>query len=621
MKKIALLMAAALALFASCSNSADGGGSGGGGANKRISVKNFSKYKAIGVASKSGRSGNIAAGISASASSSEVEGVDEHLVGQDSDGIIEDVSLEENGQDKAMNERPLQFYKAFKRFVFFMYWPEGGSHPDHGKLLSRPTSFFWRKYETAEKFTDIYEPMLVMDKSNGIIYEIDNSADQTDAAYKWGPLSEPDSYSKAVEYGDRFYIQYTNHQTNKLNYYALRFVGNQLQETYIVKNAVKSSYDNIFVDRFGNLFTEGTNKNVKYYMSLGGSKKKISCAANLHAYSSNNPLQSVWYVPDGTFEIVDGYNPRPTNYQSYGNYSYPNSDNYLDAMEPKLYSPLFMGANGYVYLACKDSSSRTKAYKRLNANCELEVCDWVPEESQEYDFNTDEFLIEIGDAKYYYVPSFTYAKTSFNDVYIDAGITKTFTALNSSGQTAKVRKYDFDTKSYVAEYIPVDIKFSRCQVSSPKKGGKLYKVQYSDGAKDKYTVSEIPLQNFTPSKVEPYKYGKNTFAATKKHFFLINDGDLVVFNIEDGTKDSACCKDDMVYQTVCFDEDSGIICYTGQSLSSNANITGTIDDNGYKTETSTSYEIKYLSPVNMPKESADTTDSTDSTGSTELTEN
>lgn len=618
MKKIVLLMAAAaLAFFASCSNSADGGGSGG--ASKRISVRNYSKYKAIGVASKSGRSGNIAAGISAS--SSEAEGVNEHLVGQDSDGIIEDVSLEENGQDKAMNERPLQFYKAFKRFVFFMYWPDGNYLPDYGKLLSSPLYFSSRKYETAEKFTDIYEPMLVMDKSNGMIYEIDNSnsTDELDASYKWRPLSDPDSYSKAVEYGDRFYIQYTNHNSSKLNYYALRFVGNQLQETYIVKNAVKSSYDDIFVDRFGSLFTKGTNKNVKYYMSLGGSKKKISCAANLHAYSSNNPLSNVYYFPDGTFEI--GWPPSNTNYKDIcsGDYNYATHQN-LDVMEPKLYSPLFMGANGYVYLACKDSSSRTKAYKRLNANCELEACDWVPEESQEYDFYPDEFLIEIGDAKYYYVP-YVSSENTFNDVDIDAGITKTFTALNSSGQTAKVRKYDFDTKSYVEEYIPVDIKFSRCQVSSPKKEGKLYKVQYSDGAKDKYTVSEIPLQNFTPSKVEAHKYGKNTFAATKKHFFLINDGDLVVFNIEDGTKDSACCKDDMVYQTVCFDEDSGIICYTGQSLSSNANIAGTIDDNGYKTETSTGYEIKYLSPVNMPKESADTTDSTDSTGSTELTEN
>ena len=615
-KWIAALAVCAVFGLASCSNSADGGGSGGGGANKRISVKNFSKYKAIGVASKSGRSGNIAAGISAS--SSEAEGVNEHLVGQDSDGIIEDVSLEENGQDKAMNERPLQFYKAFKRFVFFMYWPDGNYLPDYGKLLSSPSYFSYRKYETAEKFTDIYEPMLVMDKSNGMIYEIDNSnlADELDAVYKWRPLSESDSTSKAVEYGDRFYIQYTNYNSSKLNYYALRFVGNQLQETYIVKNAVKNSYDDIFVDRFGSLFTKGTNKNVKYYMALDGSKKKISCAANLHAYSSNNPLSSVQYYPDGTFEI--GWHSN-TDYKQYNSYN-SNSDDYLDAMEPKLYSPLFMGANGYVYLACKDSSSRTKAYKRLNANCELEVCDWVPEESQEYDFYPDEFLIEIGNAKYYYVP-YVSSENTFNDVDIDAGITKTFTALNSSGQTAKVRKYDFDTKSYVAEYIPVDIKFSSCQVSSPKKGGKLYKVQYSDGAKDKYTVSEIPLKNFTPSKVDPYKYGKNTFAATKKHFFLINDGDLVVFNIEDGTKDSACCKDDMVYQTVCFDEDSGIICYTGQSLSSNANIAGTIDDNGYKTETSTSYEIKYLSPVNMPKESADTTDSTDSTGSTELTEN
>ena len=69
----------------------------------------------------------------------------------------------------------------------------------------------------------------------------------------------------------------------------------------------------------------------------------------------------------------------------------------------------------------------------------------------------------------------------------------------------------------------------------------------------------------------------------------------------------------MVYQTVYYDEDSDKICYFGQSLSSNANITGTIDDNGNKTETSTIYEIKYLSPVNMPEESEDLTESTGST--------
>ena len=218
--------------------------------------------------------------------------------------------------------------------------------------------------------------MLVMDKSNGMIYEVDNSADEYDALYKWTAFIG-DSFSSTVEYGDRFYIQYTNHQTNKLNYYALRFVGNQLQESYIVKNAVEKSYQDIYVDRFGSLFTKGTNENVKYYMALDGSKKKINCADNLHAYSSNERLTSVCYYPDGTFSI--GYNPP--------NPSYPYHVYLIDAMRPKLYSPLFMGANGYVYLACDDASSREKIYKRYNANGQLEFCDWVPEESQEYDFD------------------------------------------------------------------------------------------------------------------------------------------------------------------------------------------------------------------------------------------
>ena len=601
MKKIVLLMAAAaLAFFASCSNNSDNGGIGGlgWGGGKRISVRNYSKYKAIGAASKFGRSGNIAAGISANSSGNDTEGVDEHLVGQDSNGNVEDLSLEENGQDKAMNERPLQFYKAFKRFVFFMYWPVGSNiHPNYGKMLAAPSCFSFRIYETAEKYIENYEPMMVMDKSNGMIYEVDNSADTDDAWYKWRQLSEPDSFSEAVEYGDRFYIQYTNHQTNKLNYYALRFVENQLQESYIVKNAVENSYQDIYVDRFGSLFTKGTNENVKYYMALDGSKKKINCADNLHAYSSNERLTSVFYYPDGTFSI---------GYASYPNHVYD-----IDAMRPKLYSPLFMGANGYVYLACDDASSREKIYKRYNANGQLESCDWVPEESQEYDFNTDEFLIAIGNAKYYYVPV---DGDAFNSVNI-VNANKTCAVLDSNGQAVKVQKYDFDTGSLASEYIPVGLTFSRFDVSSPKKRGALYKVQYSDGDKDKHTVSEIPLQGFTPSSLSSYQYksNKDFFAATKKHFFIVNDGDLVVFNLEDGTKDSACSKSDMVYQTVYYDEDSDKICYFGQSLSSNANITGTIDDNGNKTETSTIYEIKYLSPVNMPEESEDLTESTGST--------
>ncbi len=654
MKKIVLLMAAAaLVLFMSCSNSSGGGdGSGGSGETvnvksdllgKNILVKDFSKYSAIGAASsKAGASGNIAAGISANTSSDSDAEKNAHLVGQDSDGNVEDLSLETEGQGSDLNQRPLQFFRAFKRFVFFMYWPKqpennqnsnGGyyvgpsfSYPDYGKLLNSP------QYFTSPSGFDpktgvisyTYEPMFVLDKSNGKIYAIDtdegnNSNYSSSSSSKWsclyyntGSNSNSGLYNSSIaDCGDRFYIRYTSYNysssgmpsTSTINLYGLKLTDNQLQESYIVKNGDMNLFGEMYVDRFGNLFVNGSsnssNSNIKYYMAFDGSKTKINCADNLHVYNSDSSLYSVYYNPDETFT----YNYSSTADCIYYAKVYETSSNYyLDAMEPKLCTPLFMAANGYVYQADKESSSRAGVYKRYNADGQLEACDWVPEGSQEFYFTPDELVKEDATVNYYFV-AYSYS-TNFNNSY--GGLSKTFEnlqLLNSSGQPAKVKKYDFTNSRFTDEEIPVVLKSYKAEyysysTDSYKSPNTIYKVQFTDSSKDQFTVTAIPLEGFDTSNSYYYYYGCNNYAVTKKHIFFIKDGDLIAYNIENGKKDASCSRSNMIFGTVYPSEDPSKINFTATSLTDNSSIRGSIDDNGNMSKSSTSYEIKYLSPIN-----------------------
>ena len=652
MKKIVLLMAAAaLALFMSCSNSSGGGdGSGGSGGavnvksdllGKNILVKDFSKYSAIGAASsKSGASGNIAAGISANTSSDSDAEKNAHLVGQDSNGNVEDLSLETEGKGSDLNQRPLQFFRAFKRFVFFMYWPKvpetnqnsnGGSYApigyistDYGKLLNSPQYISVPSgYDPKTGTTSYtYEPMFVLDKSNGKIYALDTSEGNSSSypsssSSKWSCLyyntgSNSVSYSSNIaDGGDRFYICYTSYNysssgmpsTSTINYYVLTLTDNQLQESYIVKDVDSTLFYGMYLDRFGNLFVNGGtntgNNNVKYYIASDGKKTKINYADNLHVCNSDSSLYSVYYNSDETFT----YNYSSTaDYVCYGNYYTSTSSNYyLDAMQPKLCTPLFMAANGYVYQACKDSQSRTGVYKRYNANGQLEDCDWVPEESQEYYFTPDELVKEDDTAKYYFVTN-NYS-TCFNNSSYSANKTiENLQLFNSSGQPAKVKKYDFSTKQYISEEIPVVLKSYQVNgwfySNSYKNQYYIYKLQFADSSKDRFTVTAIPLEGFDTSNSYYYYYGCNNYAITKKHIFFIKDGDLIAYNIENGKKDASCSRTDMIFGAVYPSEDPSKINFTATSLTNNSSVRGSIDDNGIVSQSVTTYEIKYFSPIN-----------------------
>ncbi len=598
MKKIVLLMAAAFVLFVACSGGSDGAmsfvpvvtGAVSNPYNGKIVVKNFSKYAAIGAAAtKSGTSANVEKGISANTSGEEAKDI--HLVGQAFNGAIESLSMQKDGQDSAINERPLQFFRAFKRFVFFMYWPEGNSYySDYGKLFDYPKVFI---AYTGGRFSR-YEPMLVLDKSNGKIYAIDNSefgANANDLLSKWDAFNN-ESDGTVEEGGDRFYIYYTRYNNSKLcvNYYALKLTEDNLQETYIVRDADSGLFSGMCVDRFGNLFTDGNSRNIKYYMAIDGNKTKINYADNLHCYSSNTVFNiSVYYYSDGTFSMVK---KTDISSQVYSNY-YSGDNRYLLAMTPIVGAPLFMAANGYVYQACNNSNTRDGVYKRFNGNGQLEACDWVPPATQEISFSPNELLIKKDNVEYYFVSSiYDY----FNNRQINS-LTATVSnirLINSSGQPATVKKYDFGTGKFTQEDIPVVLdSYSLSWYNNSydsRKRNVIYKVQYTDSSRNQFTITEIPLVDIT---YEIYNY-----ASTSKHIFFVKDGDLVAINIEDGTKCTSCCKSDAIYGSVSASASKDKVFFTATSLSSNASISGTIDDNGNVIQNSTNYEIKYLSPIN-----------------------
>lgn len=565
----------------------------------KLSVKSFSKYSAIGVAvTKSGTSANIAAGVSANTSGNEAKNV--HLVGQASNGTVEMISMQKDGQDSDINERPLQFFKAYKRFVFFMYWPSGTSYSnDYGKLLNYPQYFDSYSYVGFTQQRQ-YEPMLVLDKSNGKIYAIDNSAygtDNNDVYNKWRTFSDNNSYSCVADGGDRFYICYQTWNQSKtyINYYALKLTDDQLQETYIVKNADGSLFSGICVDRFGNLFTNGNKPNMKYYMAIDGNKTKINYADNLYCYSSDIFFNSsVYYYSDGTFSRVK---KSGISSQVYSNY-YSGDNRFLLAMDLKVGTPIFMAANGYVYQACNNSNARDGLYKRFNSNGQLETCDWVP--AAEISFSPDELLTKKDNVEYYLISSnYDYFNCSDSSYDLTATVSN-IQLLNSSGQPATVKKYDFSAGAFTSEDIPVVL--DSYSVSwyynsyNSRNRNVIYKVQYVDSSRNQFTITEIPFVGFTPDN--SYSYNNSQYAATSKHIFFVKDGDLVAINIEDGTKDVSCCKSDAIYGSLSKSAATDKVFFTATSLSSNASISGTIDDNGNVQQNSTNYEIKYLSPIN-----------------------
>ncbi|MCR5046560.1 MAG: hypothetical protein K6A42_08285 [Treponema sp.] len=634
MKKIAILAAAAaFALLASCSNDSGaapgfyaggmtttqtgttgtaGDSSGTAGTrgasslyNGKLTIKNFSKYSSIGAASsKDGFNANVAAEFSASvsANASADSGESARLVGQDSNGNVETISVESDGKDSEINERPLQFFRAFKRFVFFMYWPDQTEYyrySPYGNLSNYPTMFKTCTYAsiTGEE-SWIYEPMLVLDKSNGKIYAIDNSGyadNSSDVSNKWQAFDSSHG-GYVAEAGDRFYICYSSYTSNKscVNYYMLKLTDDQLHESYIVKDADSGTFNGMYVDRFGNLFVNGSNSAIKYRIGFDGSKTRINCADNLYVYSSDRPFDDyVHYCSDGTF--YQFYSGSENRIWYYGRDSHRSEDDYLDARAPALHTPLFLAANGYVYQASKDSSSRTEVYKRYNANGQLEDCDWVPSASQEYYFTSDELVKEDGSVKYYFSNG-----SSSNFYYYGHKTVENLQLYNSSGQPATVKKYDFDSRRFTDERIPVVLKSYDVETNydTNKKSNTIYKVQFADSSENKYTVTEIPLENYNSSSSYSYYYGCNSCAVTKKHIFYIQDNEIVAYNIEDGKKDAACCKSDALYGSICAGDNSDKVSFTATSLSSNASISGTIDDNGLVEQNTTNYEIKYLSPIN-----------------------
>ncbi len=586
--------AASLALIAAAMNSTQSQNLRG----KNISIKDFSKYSAIGAAyTKSDSDAEKTA----------------RLVGQDSNGNIEEISLEIEGKDSDLNQRPLQFFRAFKRFVFFIYWPKfpvnfpaKNFYADYPKMLDFPKCFGAPSVYSTDSSTPTFpinEPMFVLDKSNGKIYTI--GADEGDTrnyssicSAKWSSL-RPIS-GNAIDCGDRFYIRYTYNNfnfnsmsgTDATNYYVLTLTDNQLQESYIVKDADPKLFNGMYVDRFGNLFAnDGTNKgngnnNVKYYIASDGSKTKINYADNLHICNSNDSSFGVYYYSDGTF-------------RTYNTDSSLQHIDLHDIMEPKGCSSLFMAANGYVYQSCKNSPSRTGVYKRYNANGQLEDCDWVPEGSQEYYFAPGNLAKEEENAKYYFVTS----SESFNGGFYSSQAIENVQPFDSNGQPAKVKKYDFTTGNYLDEEIPVVLKsytdHSNYNCDTGKRHNTIYKVQFTDSSKNQFTVTEIPLEDFESSDSNYCYYnGCNNYAITKKYIFFIKDGELIAYNIENGKKNSLCSKSDMVFGTIYPSKDSSKIFFTATSRSSNDSIRGAIDDNGLVEQNTTNYEVKYLAPIN-----------------------
>lgn len=630
MKKIAILAAAmAFALFASCSNDSgaapgfyaggitttqtgptgtagDSSGSGGAGGTggvvgafgRGMSVRNYSKYSAIGAAaSKYGFNASVSANASADS------GESARLVGQDSNGNVEPLSVESDGKNSDINEQPLQFFRAFKRFVFFMYWPKKTEwmyySDDYGKLFDYPRYYSTSVFNSSTGAVSYkYEPMYVLDKSNGKIYSIGGSEsanDSNDVYNKWQAFSS--TYGGNIaEAGDRFYISYSSYASNKscINYYALKLSDDQLQETYIVKDADGGLFSGMYVDRFGNLFVNGSNSNIKYHIGFDGSKTRINCADCLYVYTSDRPLNAwIYYHSDGTFDqnLTGSWR---TDYVDYYSSTNSNSSDYYEAMQPALHTPLFIAANGYVYQASKDSSSRPEVYKRYNADGQLEDCDWVPSASQEYYFTPDELVKEDGSVKYYF------SNGSSGFYYYGQKTVENLQLYNSSGQPATVKKYDFDSSRYTDERIPIVLKSYNAYTYSAtsKNSNTIYKVQFDDSSENKFTVTEIPLENYNSSSSYSYYYGCNSCAVTKKHIFYIQDNEIVAYNIEDGKKDAACCKNDALYSSICAGANSDKVSFTATSLSSNASISGTIDDNGLVEQNTTNYEIKYLSPIN-----------------------
>lgn len=603
MKKFMVLMAAAaVALLASCSNSA-GGGSGSGSGYRSLSVKDFAKYSALGAAASGGVSGNVAAGISASESGNGAEKA--RLVGQKANGDVEPLSLLKGGSATSVNNRPLQFFKAFKRFVFFMYWPENtDGWSEYGKLLNVPQcNYYWVDGKK------LYEPMYVLDKKNGNIYAIDDSKlSSSDFYNKWGSFyysGNSSSWANLAESDDCFYTYYTiyggDSSTYKINYMAYKLTDSQLLEIPIVTNAIANSFNGMFLDRFGNLFVNGNSAGLKYYLALDGSKTKINYSDCLFDSGlSGSSIYSVYYFPNGTFSTSLSYTgSQPPEYVSYYQNSY--GDYNLDAKWPALYTPLFMGANGYVYKASKDTTTRKDAYKRFNAAGKWEDCDWVPEKEQELDFFPNELIAETDDSKYFFVSNCYYGN-GFNSNGMGSNLNISLTLKNSSGDTATVKKYDFTTKQYIDEYIPVVLNSvdSSAFVNSAnywtRDTNTIYKVHYLDSSKNEFEVTKIPLQGFTSSNNYYYYYGSNNYAATKKHLFIVEGNKIAAYDIETGIK--AFEKDDEIYGSVSASSSGDKVFYTATSLTSNSSITGTIDDDGIVTEQKTSYDIKYLSPIN-----------------------
>lgn len=611
MKKFMVLMAAAaVALFASCSNSA-GGGSGSGAGYRSLSVKDFAKYSALGAAASGGVSGNVAAGISASESGNGAEKA--RLVGQKANGDVEPLSLLKGGDATSVNNRPLQFFKAFKRFVFFMYWPENtDGWSEYGKLLNVPQcNYYWVDGKK------LYEPMYVLDKKNGNIYAIDDSKlSSSDFYNKWSSFyysGNSSSWANLAESDDCFYTYYTiyggDSSTYKINYMAYKLTDSQLLEIPIVTNAVANSFNGMFLDRFGNLFVNGNSQNLKYYLSLDGKKTKINYGDNLFSSgdSSGTKLYSVYYLPNGTFvQSCNSYVGQSwTSGVDYNYYydSWTGSEEYLDASLPAFYTPLFMGANGYVYKASKNSTTRKDVYKRFNADGKWEDCDWVPEKEHELDFSPNELIAETDDSKYYFV-SYCYVSNGFTNgmggqMSVSGGIK--LKKYSDPTQDATVKKYDFDAKTYTDEYIPV-VLYSIDSYNYVNSGSMIraantiYKVHYLDSSKNQFEITKIPLQGFTSSNNYYYYYGSNNYAATKKHLFIVEGNKIVAYNIDTGIK--AFEKDDEIYGSVSASSSGDKVFYTATSLTSNSSITGTIDDDGIVTEQKTSYDVKYLSPIN-----------------------
>ena len=232
-----------------------------------------------------------------------------------------------------------------------------------------------------------------------------------------------------------------------------------------------------------------------------------------------------------------------------------------------------------------------------DTNGQLEDCDWVPSETQEFGFSSNELLFKKDNAEYYFT---LFTNDHFNgDFYGGTSLTTTvsdFQLVNSNGDPATVKKYDFSTSSFTSEDVSVVLSSSSlswCYNSfHVRKDNVIYKVEYSDRSRNQFEITEIPLAGFTSSD------GYSNYASTSKHLFIVKDGDLIAYNIEDGTKDLTCSKSDAIYGSVSAGSSPNEVFFTATSLSSNASISGTIDDNGNVTQNSTNYEIRYLSPIN-----------------------